>query len=53
VNDKLISCLIKFSLRLLVLFSDIINFILLSLREYVNIIRIKIIIIFVMIVVMF
>jgi hypothetical protein len=38
-------CKIKFLLRLLALFSDIISFILLSLREYVNIIRIRIIII--------
>jgi hypothetical protein len=46
--------LIKLSIEfLLVLFSDIISFILLSLREYVNIIRIRIIIVFAVIVIMF
>jgi hypothetical protein len=53
MNDKCYFFLIKFSLRLFVLFFDIISFILLSLSKYVNIIRIRIIIVFVMIVITF
>jgi hypothetical protein len=53
VNDKLIFGLIEFSLRLLILFFNIMSFILLSLHEYVNIIRIRTIIAFVMIVISF
>ncbi len=43
---KLIFSLIEFPLRLFILFSNIISFILLSLCEYVNTIRIRIIIVF-------
>jgi hypothetical protein len=52
MNDK---CYFALSdpLSLLVSFSDIMSFILLSLSEYVNIIRIRIIIIFFMIDIMF
>jgi hypothetical protein len=44
VNDKLIFSLFEFSLRLLVLFSNIMNLYLPSLQEYMNTIRIRIII---------
>jgi hypothetical protein len=53
VNDKLIFSLIEFPLRLLVLFSNIMSLFLLSLYEYVNTIRMRIIIAFVMIVISF
>jgi hypothetical protein len=45
--------LIKFPLRLLVMFFNIISFILRSLREYVDTIRIRIIIVFGMIFISF
>jgi hypothetical protein len=53
VNDKLIFNLIEFSLRLLILFSNIMSSFLLSLHEYVNTIRMRIIIAFVIIVISF
>jgi hypothetical protein len=46
VNDTLIFSLFEFSLRLLVLFSNIVSLSLTSLHEYVNTIRIRIIIAF-------
>jgi hypothetical protein len=53
VNDKLIFNLIEFPLRLLILFSNIMSSFLLSLHEYVNTIRMRIIIAFVIIVISF
>jgi hypothetical protein len=46
LNDTLIFSLIEFSLKLLVLFSNIMSLFLPSLHEYVNTIRIRIIITF-------
>jgi hypothetical protein len=46
VNDKLVFNLIEFSLRLLILFFNIMSLSLLSLHEHVNTIRIRIIIVF-------